>query len=241
MDLLSLVRDPARVHAALAELPDSRLIAVKPCKIYSPVRYTERNLSFIGAENHILGIFGITVEDKYYGVCLLNTMVSIEPSETKRVKIGNDDYYEFSFVEGATVLTTTNLVKSDTLVYRIYDEFIAKGYVPWYMGYEEIGHIFDTAKEFAGAHIGTNQEVTQLIASIVARDPKDRTKYFRTAIKSVDDLHTVKPAFVPLKSVQYSATNTTAKLGGSYFQQGVTSALINPSTRCERIESILQK
>jgi len=241
MDPSTLIRAAARVHEALREMPDGRLIAVKPCKIYSPVRYAERNLSHIGAENYILGIFAITTEDKYYGVCLLNTMVPIEPSSIQKVKVDGDDYYEFSFVAGSTVITNTNLVKTDTLVYRIYDEFIAKGYVPWYMGYEEMGHIFDSAKTFAGANIGANPEVTQLIASIVARDPTDRTKYYRTAVKNREDMQKLKPVFVPLKSVQYSATNTTTKLGGSYFQQGVTSALVSPATRTERIESILRQ
>lgn len=237
----SLIRDPAKVHAALQEMEDGRVIAVQPVKIYSPVRYAERNLSYIGANIYILGIFGITVDDKYLGVSLLNTMVPIEPTVTNRVKIDEDDYYEFVFIAGATVFKTVHLVRTDTLVYRIYDEFIAKGYVPWYLGYEEIGHIFDTAKQFADANIGQNPEITQLIASIIARDPKDRTKYYRTAIQSYEDLAKVKPAFVPLKSVQYSATNTTTKLGGAYFQQGVVSALISPSTRTERIESILRQ
>ncbi len=241
MQSKSFIRDAAKVHAALQEMQDGRIVALKPCKIYSPVRYAERNLSHIGVENHILGIFGITVDDKYYGACLLNAMVQIEPTSVQKVKFDEDDYYEFSFCAGATVITTVNLVRIDTLVYRIYDEFIAKGYVPWYLGYEDMGHLFDSAKEFANANIGENPEVTQLIASVVARDANDRTKYFRTSVQSVEDLAANDPVFVPLKSVQYSATNTLTKLGGSYFQQGVTSALINPSTRVERIESILQR
>lgn len=241
MDHLSLVRDATKVHEALQEMPDGRVVAIKPCKIYSPVRYAERNLSYVGAEVHILGIYGITVQDKFLGVSLLNTMIRIEPSSTQKIKIDGDEYYEFVFDAGATVFTSVDLVKTDTLVYRIYDEFIAKGYVPWYIGYEELGHLFDSAKEFAGANIGTNPEVTQLIASIIARDSKNLTKYFRTAVNKPQDLQSIKPAFVPLKSVEYSATNTLAKLGGSYFQKGVISALNNPSTRPERIESILRR
>jgi hypothetical protein len=241
VDPSKLIRDPAKVHAALREMNDGRVIALAECKIYIPVRYAEHNLAYVGARNYILGIYAITVEDKFYGVSLLNTMIPIEPTSVSKVKIDEDNYYEFFFRKGATVFKTVNLVKTDTLVYRIYDEFIAKGYVPWFMGYEEIGKIFDTAKEFADANIGQNPEVTQLIASIVARDPRDRTKYYRTAISDSTDLNKIKPVFVPLKSVQYSATNTLTKLGGSYFQQGVVSALISPSTRIERTEAILRR
>jgi hypothetical protein len=236
---MQFIRDPAKVHAALQQMPDGRVIAVKPCKIYSPVRYVERNLSYVGSNVHILGIYGITVEDKYLGVSMLNTMLQIEPSSISKLKMQGDDYYEFVFVAGATVFKTVTLVRTDTLVYRIYDEFIAKGYVPWYVNYEDMGRIFDSAKVFADANIGQNPEVTQLIASIVARDSKDRTKYFRTSVKTREDLDKIQPAFVPLKSVEYSATNTLTKLGGSFFGKGVVSSLINPSTRPERLESII--
>ena len=42
-----------------------------------------------------------------------------------------------------------------------------------------------------------------------------------------------------LNNVRDSATNTTTRLGGSYYSEGVISALVNPSTRPERIESLL--
>ena len=239
MDFTKLVRNPERVHDALMELPDSRVITKTGCKIYIPIRYAERKLAFISNEIYILGIFAITVEDKYFGVSILNTMVPIEPVETNKVLIDGEGYYEFVFTPGNTVFKTTNLVKSDSLIYRIYDEFLAMGHIPWFIGYEELGKLFDSAKEFAGANVGNNPEVTQLIASILARDPKDRTKYYRTTVTSLEDLVTNPPIFVPLKSVQYSATNTTTKLGGSYFQQGVISALIDPSSRLESIERLL--
>jgi hypothetical protein len=126
------------------------------------------------------------------------------------------------------------------LVYKIYDEIISKGRVPWYLGYLELGQIFDTAGYHAGANIGKNQEVTELIISMISRSEKDRNKYYRTTIQSLDELMTNRPAFIPLRSVQYAATNTTNKLAGSYFSDALVSALVNPSDRVERIESLLR-
>ena len=239
MDISTLVREPSRVHAILKELPNGRVVTTVECKIYIPVRYAERKLAYISNEIYILGIYAIVVEDRYYAISLLNTMVPIDPTETNVIKINNEGYYEFVFSPGSTVFKTTDLVKADALIYRIYDEFLAMGHIPWFVGYEDLGKIFDSAKEFAGANIGTNPEITQLIASLIARDPKDRTNYYRTVINSPTDLVSNPPIFIPLKSVQYSATNTTTKLGGSYFQQGVISALIDPSTRSESIETLL--
>jgi hypothetical protein len=58
-------------------------------------------------------------------------------------------------------------------------------------------------------------------------------------VQSIDDIVKKPPVYIPLRSVTYTATNTTNKLAGSYFQEGLVSALVSPSERKERIESIL--
>src|SRR6185312_2264851 len=169
MDPRKLIHDAAKVQSHLRELPDERLVAVKPVKIYIPSRFAERNLATIGIETRICGIAGVVVEDRYYGLFLVNAMMQIDPTSTLKVMVEEDEYYEFSFDAGATVMPTTQLVKQDTLVFRIYDE---------------LGKLFDTAKTFAGANIGQNHEVTELLVSMIARDPSDRSKYYRQTVKS---------------------------------------------------------
>jgi hypothetical protein len=241
MDLKSLVRDSAKIHSCMQELPDSRLVALKPVKIYVPVRFAERGLAEIGIDTYIVGIYAITTEDKYFAVSNINAMVRIEPTSTMRIKIEGVDYFEFYFEKGSTIISTVNLVKNDVLVYKIYDEIISKGRVPWYLTYADLGHLFDTAYYHAGAHIGKNSEVTELIISMIARNPKNKAEYYRTLVNSPDDLLNKKPAFIPLRSVTYAATNTTNKLAGSYFGTGVVSALVSPSERVERLESLLRR
>lgn len=241
MDPKSLVRDPHRVHACLKELADGRLVAVKDVKIYVPTRFAERGLASIGIETHVVGIYAIVAEDRYYGVSLVNAMERIEPTSTVKVVMDDDEYYEFYFAAGATVVSSVQLVRTDTLVYKIYDEIIAKGRVPWYLGYTELGKLFDTAQYHAGANIGQNHEVTELIVSMIARDPKDRARYYRQVVQSPADMVKVPPVFVPLRSVTWAATNTTNKLAGSYFKEGLASALVTPADRVERIEDLLRR
>lgn len=240
MDITKLIRDPKRVQAYLEELPNESLVCKKPVKIYIPSRFAERGLAQIGIETHILGVYAIVVDDVYYGVSMVNAMMRIDPTSTLKIQINGDEYYEFSFDAGSTVVTSTQLLKTDVLVYRIYDEIISKGRVPWYLGYLELGKIFDTAGYHAGANISRNHEVTELIISMVSRNAADRTQYYRTSIKDLGELATVPPAFIPLRSVQYAATNTTNKLAGSYFTDALVSALVNPADRVERIESLLR-
>lgn len=240
MNIKGLVRDPSKIKEALQELDDFKVIAKQECRIYIPARFAERNLAELGVDNYITGICAIVV-DNFYAVMNVCAMLKIEPVQTLKVRINGEDYYEFLFNKGSTVITTTELVKKDTLVYRIYDEIISKGKVPWYLDYNDLGKIFDTAKLHAGANIGQNSEVTELIVSMIARDRNDKTKYYRTVINDLDDLKKNPPSYIPLRSVIYAATNTTNKLAGSYFATSTVSALVSPASRTERIEGILRR
>jgi hypothetical protein len=240
MDISKLVRNAEMIHAQLKELPDSRLVTIGGCKIYIPQRFSERNLAEVGVSTKIIGCFAITVQDKYYGVMSANAMMNIKPSSMNIVRIDETDYYEFVFDPGSTVIETTDLVKNNILVYRIYDEMISKGNIPWYLSYEDFGKIFDSAAYHADVNLGNNPEVIWTIISLIARDPKDRAAAYRTFIKSRKDLIDNPPKFIPLKSISASS-NTTNKLAGSYFSVGVTSALVDPATRTEKIEEILRR
>lgn len=241
MDISKLQRDPAKIHAVLRKLPDGRVVTTKSVKIYIPSRFAERGLAFVGVETNICGIYAMVLEDTFYCISLVNAMVRIEPSSTLKVMVGEEEYYEFGFNPGETVFSTVHLVKKDTLVYQIYDEIISKGRVPWYIGYTDLGRLFDTAPKHAGTSIGSNNEVTELLVSMIARDAKDRHKYYRTTINSPEDLKKNPPAYISMRSVQYAATNTTNKIAGSYFDEGIISALNSPADRVERIESILRR
>lgn len=245
MDSTAFVSDVARVHAAFVVTQDEvtktrRFVTRKGCKIYIPVRFTERGLASVGVEINIVGIFAIVVEDKYYATMIVNALTRIEPNATNRVSFDGDEYFEFVFNPGSTVIPSLSLVKQNTLVYRIFDEFINKGRIPWYMSYPKMARLFDTAKKHAGANIGGDHEVTELIVSMISRNANDRTQYYRQIIEKPEDLLTNPPIFTPLKSVIDSATNTTNKLAGSYMQEGIISALGSPSERTERIEALLR-
>jgi hypothetical protein len=239
-NIKNLIRDAEKIHANLRESSDGKLITLVDCKIYIPVRFSERGLVSIEAETHIVGIYAIVMEDTYYGVSMVNAMIRIDPNGRNIVSIDGEDYFEFLFEAGSAVMASVNLVKSDILVYRIYDELISKGKIPWYLQYTDLAKLFETAIYHAGANIGRDHEVTELLVSMISRNPDNRVEYYRQVVKQESDLKTIKPAFIPLKSVTYSATNTTNKLAGSFFSEGVVSALVSPSLREERIESLLR-
>lgn len=241
IDASKLKRNADAVHAVLRELPGNKLVTTKGCTIVIPARFAEKGLATIGIETQIIGIYAIIAPDGSYGVSMVNAMMKITPTSTNVVKYGDDEYYEFYFEPGSTVCPDLMLLKVDTLVFTIYDEIIAKGRVPWYLRYDDLAHLFDSAQYHAGAKIGENREITELIVSMISRDPRDRTKYYRQTVKALDDLQKRPPSFIPLRSVVYNATNTHTKIMGSYLKDGVVSALNNPSDRTERLEDLLRR
>lgn len=240
MEINQFIRDPDRVYQALAKTKD-KLIAKEPVRIYIPVRFSEVNLAHIGSEIYTVGIFMIATEDDRYAVSSVTAMIPIDPTNTAKVKMDDTEYYEFFFRKGSTIITNLNLVQDNKLVYSIFNEIYTKGKAPWFLNYLDYSSLLHTAKKHAGVNIGENHEVMELLASMLARVPEDKTKYYRQYVKTKEDIFKKQPAIIPLRSVQYSATNTTNKLAGSYFRPALVSALNNPSERQERVESILVK
>ena len=241
MDFKKLKRDAPKVHACLKELDDGQLVTTKGCKIYIPAHFTDHQMANIGAEIAISGIFAITVDDTYYGVSLANAMMRIEPTLINRIMYQDVEYIEFVFDPGSTVISNVNLLKQDFFVYRIYSVIIASGYVPWFMGYREAGEIFASALYHAGVRVGANHAIIEMIIASISRDPNDRTQFYRHTIMSLEDLEKTPPVFIPLRSVSYGATNATAKLVGAYWEEGLTSALVNPTDTVEPIEGLLRR
>lgn len=238
--MAKFIRNPARVKQCLKELPTGQLLVTEACRIQIPTRFAQRGLAQIGIENFIYGAYPIILEDGSYTVSNINAMVKISPFKTLNVEMNGVPYYEFHFEANSIIIETLHLICQGDIIFNVFDEFIFKGNVPWYFGYEDLGKLFDTADYHAKTKVNENLEVIELIASMVARNPDDRTKYYRTIIEKFEDMRTKPSANVPLNSVLYSATNTLNKLAGSYFNDGIVSALVNPSTEVERIETLLR-
>ncbi len=241
MDIDHLKRDAVGVHAALKEV-GNQLIATKECKIYVPEHYIG---SFLGSMDEdgirILGVYGITVDDKIFASSICCALVSIDPSTVNVVNIQGDNYMEFVFQKGETVIKNVNLVRMSSLAYRVYDEIIAKGKIPWYLDYSGLCTLFDSAIEHADVNLGVDIAIMEMIGSSMARNVDDKTMFYRHVVKNKTDREKIDPSFVGLRSVAYGATNTAAKISGPHLQEGLTSALVTKSVRTESIEELLRK
>lgn len=240
MDISKLQRNADIVQKALKKSGNS-LVATKRCKIYIPESYIGNFLGAMEDDIRIVGIHAIVVDDKYYAVNNTPAMMTVEPSATSIVEVEMVKYMELTFEPGDLVYANLDLVKLNTLIFRIFDNFIAKGKVPWYFSYDDLGQLMLLAKKHGGANLGVEAAILELFVSTMARDPKKRSDFYRHKVKTKEAVGKTQPDYVPLNAVAHTASNTTAKLLGSYFQDGVTSSLNTPSERNESIEDLLRK
>lgn len=234
MDATKWVRDPTKIHNLLKESKDN-LVASKPCKLYFPESTLKSNMGSIEEEIRIVGIFAIWMEGNYYGVSRTNAMITTEPSIINTVSFNDVPYMEFSYDPGDLIINNLNLIRTGTLVYRIYNSLIAGGKVPWFFTISDLCFLFDTAQMHGNANLGVNSAVLELIAGSMLRDSKDRSRFFR----HVDDGKRTSE-FIPLNSVALGVSNTSAAIMGNHHGVAFTSALVNESTRNESIEDLLR-
>lgn len=238
MNVSDFERDPKRVMAALTELEDGSVVAKKQVKIYIPTRYRDKQLAVIGNDILILGLFMYTVDDRYYAVNSVNAMLRIEPTGMNTVVMDGRDYFEFVFEPGDRVIATTNVLVNSTLLYFIFEEIVARGNVPAFMSYLDLCKLYDTAQKHARVKLSSTPTILHMLLSMVARDDKDLSTYFRQTTTG-DDLDRV--VYIPLRSTTHGATNTTARLMGAHFSDNLVNALVDPSAREENIENILRQ
>lgn len=239
MDYSKLKRSPENVKSALRQTKDGRVITTKPMRLIIPGRFLEKQLAVISSEIYTLGIFAL-VMDNFYSVSLTPAKMRIDPDSTKYVTWNDEEYIEFEFNAGSIVFPNVNLVKKETLLYEINEELISKGRIPWYLTYEDIGSLYQHSKKFAGTSLGYNHAILEMIAATIARNPDNPVMFYRHLVNTKEDLTKFTPKYIPLKNIGLGASNTTARLMGNYFNDGLTSALVNPSERNEDIETLLR-
>lgn len=232
-------RDAKKITENLKVLAD-KVVTINGCKIIFPVRYVQAKLAQLDYHVTYYGCFCmLDMEEKYYSVHNgLVRMTSI-PDDISTIEINGEPYYRLTFEAGSTVFEQTTVLKDSDLVSDVYTEFVNKGSVPFFMDYDDVLRLFDTDKEYGGVSLSTTYEAIEIPLSIIARNPNDLTQYYREILNEVDP-KVVKPVYVAANSVTYSASSTVTKLTGSYFTEGLVSAINNPTKQTDALDYVLR-
>lgn len=230
-----LTRDKNKVFDRL-NLVKGKALLTKDDEAYIiiPSRYREVNMAQYGSDNKIYGIYALVVGN-YYTVSNINGMVSVDPYKITQIKYDDVSYDVLIFQPESTIIKTLKIVKQEALIYNVFDNFLIKGKIPFYIEYQDILKLFDTAKEHAGSRIGENIRIIELITSILARNPTNPNEYYRTINKG-------KPFYVGFNSVQSGTMTSMNKILGAYSGEGVISSIVSPTEgKTQDIERFLRQ
>ena len=235
MDISKLKHNANAVHKSLKKMKDGSVVALGNCEIHIPSRYLEASLASIGNVVEFVSIYAIVVGNNY-GVSTTTSMVRSEPSDSRTEVIDDIEYMVFVYEKGDVVFTDSKVVKIDTLVYFIWNEFIDKGKSAWFLTRDIINRLMITAKSHSDATLGANYVIIEMVNSVRMRNDKERTEHIRYTLNAGRKASEI---VIGLRNIQLTADSTSAKIGGSYAEIGISSAILNPSDKSEGLETIL--
>lgn len=239
---MQLPRDADKVFAQFVEQDDGSLIVKDVTRVVFPRRFLERDMAFIGDDVRCVGIF-LIASGGARALYSIAAMISMQPDSINYFTVGGADYVELEFDKGSKLFKSMDVVQNDIIVYQIYKEILSSGNVPFYMELtdriDDVSAVLDTAKEYAGTHIGSQRAVTELISSLSARNPASLIEYFRQLAPEVQAK--TRPNFIGLISAAYGATTTLSRQAGSYFDQGTIAAMVYPTHEISRQERLVRE
>lgn len=241
MEIKQLVRNKAYILTQLKALPSGGRVCLKDCTVHVPARFFQRDMAAM-AENLVETIAAVPlIMEGQYLVLQACAKLRLEPSYIKQFKHEDTEYYELVFPAGSTLYSSSEVFQDDVVTYQLFDEFIYKANVPWYIDDVYLGTIYQTAASMAGAPIGALQETIELLVSRGTRNPDKLTEQYRYMYIDPKAASKIKPVNIAIKDVMLSVDGSLNKLAGSYTQDGIASILINPSKEVNRIECVVRQ
>ena len=203
-------------------------------EVYIPQRYSVYNLLNIADTVTTLGIVDLVIDQKYHAGLMILATIEIEPDDVEKVMINDLQYIKLILSNGCKFIKNTERIADSSIVYAIWVEFVERGKLIYNLNYDTLATIFNQSKSMCDLNIPVDAVVFEVIFSSLCKDCDNLTIPYR-----LTDM--TKPyKMIGLRNVGYAMTGTTSRLLGSYFQQGLNSALIQTSTQHSEIEDLLR-
>lgn len=237
-NIKNLKRKPDIIKSCFKIVGNS-IILNKEISVIFPTRFINRKLAYMGDTVNVLGIFAIVDENNNYAIMNIPAMIELTPSMSNEINIEDDPYMLLEFNQYDVFTANTKLLQEDGFIYDLFDDFFIQGNIPWYLDYEDLSNILVLSQKYAGSRIGSNPLGLEILASIAARVSSDKTIFYRTLSKDMEKMKKDKPSYVALQNIYYTFSSTLAKTSGSYYKDGIVSAIVNKEKKKNKLEVIL--
>lgn len=227
-----LKRNPKAIESKLY-VKDNKVYTREKTIIEFPKWYENKGLLDIQSITFLYGIFAIIIGEEY-SVSLIPTHITTTPLVTREVERDEETYVQFIYGKDSVIIDNIEVVKKELLSYELFDNFLIKGKVPWFIEYEDLIRIMDNLVYYAKSNLGNYHIANELVISFIARDKSDKNVFYRQRVKD-------KPLYINMISPFYSTRSTVAKLSSNYFRDSLVSALVQKEEESTRLENIVRK
>jgi len=162
---------------------------------------------------------------------VMPTLIETIPSET----IEDDEYIKLIYNKGDIFFVNNYIVQVSVNLYDIFTSFITLGKPIPYLSYENFISIFDNIQILANKKLSKRVDFEFIIAEI-NRDKKDLNRRYRNS-----DM-TEAPVTISMRNIAYGPNSVSAKIIGSYFNDGLVSSLLveDDNKPANKIEALLK-
>lgn len=203
-------------------------------EIFIPSRYQVHNLLNLADTVTTLAVFDMVIDDRYQAGLLMLTTVEMEPDDVSTLMIGEQQYVKLTLSNGCKFIRDTERIADSSIVYSFWMEAVARGKLPYFIGYETLATLFDQAKSMCDQDINVDHVVFEVLYSHLARDPDNLTVQYR----HTDMRQPYK--FIDLRNVGYATTSTASRMMGSYFANALNSSLLQVTEHHSDFEDLLR-
>lgn len=223
-----LKRDPKYIQS-LIEVKGDKIFCKEKCIIEYPAWYDEKGMGESREEVSMYGIFAIIVGDKY-SVSTIPTICTSSPIVVTEIERGGVIYKQLRFGKGDCIINDRKVVSYTLKAYNFFESFFMRAKIPWFIEYEDLVKCMDNLTKYAASEVGGSAITNELVCSFVSRSAKDKSVYYRQVGGSGD------VSFVDLMNVYHSTVGVVNKLAGGYFNNALTSALVQKNEGNTKIE-----
>lgn len=232
-------RNATKVNAVTKVISDAgtnKYVTNEDMYLYYPEHFEHAGMVRVEATYQAIGYLAMVI-DGYYAVLTLPAALSISPVGRQIVTIAEKEYVELYIPAGNILFNNMRVVKNSNVVYKIYNELVAKPNKPAFFNYDDALLCLSKCAMYAGLTLERTNVSTEIVVALTTRNADDLSEQYRHAIKTKNN---VKPAFYGLRNIQYGVSNISTALMGSYGDEGLDTILATPPKKVEDYERILR-
>ncbi len=202
--------------------------------LYIPRRFGTYGLQDVADSVNTLGIMDMVIDEKYHACLNILAQIEIIPTEIGEISYAGTPYLMLILKHGDVLINNTQVVKNSRVIYAVYVEFITRGKPLYTFDYDDLALVFDHVYEMTGSGVGVDRVMFELVVSHLARDASNLFKQYRYTDMSAP------MKLIALRDVSYAPTSTTSRMIGSYFDNGLTSSLLQHTDQRSVFEDLLR-